>query len=85
MVTYKPETRIKIGDILKGDWLKEINDLDEEKKELNEKVTKKFEELFNEIKKENKIIYTIDEKYQKMVIILGLMSVMKMILILNRT
>ena len=32
MVTYEPKTRPEISDILKGDWLKEINELDDEKK-----------------------------------------------------
>ena len=32
MVAYEPKTRPEISDILKGDWLKEINELDDEKK-----------------------------------------------------
>ena len=54
MVAYNPSERPTIKDILESDWLKDINDLNEEEKEkLEEEYRKELSVLIEEIRRED--------------------------------
>ena len=62
MVSYNQKNRPRIEQILKGDWLKEINDMDEDKlNELNSEVIAMFMSLEDKIGKQNEIIQKKEE------------------------
>ena len=62
MVSYNQKNRPRIDQILKGDWLKEINDMDEDKlNELNSEVIAMFMSLEDKIGKQNEIIQKKEE------------------------
>ena len=59
MVSYNPKNRPRIEKILNGDWMKEINDMNEEQlNKLNDEIIEEFMRIEDEIEKQYEFIYS---------------------------
>ena len=68
MISFDPKKRPSIDEILKGPWMKEINDLKKENKEnykkLKNELKSKFLELKGEKKDDDELVETKKKKYE---------------------